>query len=90
MRPPYGRSFAEGQCLPKREIGVRLESRGWTGIEVIERGGPVARLRAGRPNGSLYDLSIDTCTGQIVDARIVPPPSYAYAPPRPRGPFRSD
>ena len=89
MRPPQYRSYAERECLPKREVAQRLESQGWIGIDVIEQSGQVARLKASRPNGSLYDITIDKCTGQIVEARVVPPPSYAWAPPRPpRGPYR--
>lgn len=78
------RRFSEG-CLARHEIRRRLQGDGWADFHDLELRGATAAVRARRPNGDLYDLRVDTCTGAIVHARLfdryVPGP-YAYGPRR--------
>jgi hypothetical protein len=72
-------------CLPRHEIRRRLLDDGWSDFHNLEVGGATAAVRARRPNGDLYDLRVDRCTGAIVHARLfdryIPGP-YAYGPRR--------
>ena len=85
---PGPRRYAEDQrfgasCLPRHEIRRRLQNDGWGDFHELELRGETASVRARRPNGELYDLRVDRCTGAIVHARpfdrYVPGP-YAYGP----------
>jgi hypothetical protein len=73
------------QCLPRHEVRRRLSEEGWVEFHDLELRPDVAILRARRPNGDLYDLRIDRCTGTVVHARplehAVPGP-FAYGPRR--------
>lgn len=72
-------------CVPRHEIRERLRAEGWGDFHDLELRPEIAAVRARRPNGDLYDLKIDRCSGSIVSARpldrYVPGP-YAYGPRR--------
>lgn len=56
-------------CLPRQVIRERLRDDGWRDIHRIDvRGGTVV-LTAERPNGQVFDLKVDRCNGEIIDAR---------------------
>jgi hypothetical protein len=67
-RPPL--PYREG-CLPKAEIKHRLLADGWRDFHDLERVGDIAEVNARRPNGDLYFLRIDRCTGDIVSSRLL-------------------
>jgi hypothetical protein len=83
-RPPRFAEYhppREGHCVPRHEIKRELYREGWSDFHDIEIRGEVALLRARRPDGRLFDLKIDRCSGEIVHAR----PAYGdpiYAGPR--------
>lgn len=72
-------------CLPRHEARRRLRDEGWGDFHDLELTPNIAILRARRPNGDLFDLRIDRCTGAVVHARpighAVPGP-FAYGPRR--------
>jgi hypothetical protein len=68
-------------CVPRAEIKHRLLSEGWRDFHDPDLRGDLASVRARRPSGRLFDLTIDRCTGQIVNARPLEP--------RPYGPYAS-
>lgn len=81
--------YANG-CLPRAEIKERLLRSGWHDFHDGDVRGEVATVRARRPSGRLFDLVIDRCSGEIVDARPLEPRRYgpfahggpyAYGPP---------
>jgi hypothetical protein len=84
--PPYrndGRTA--GNCLPRHVIRDRLESRGWHDFHDPQVAGNVAHIRARRPNGRLFDLTVDRCTGEVLQAELTdqraaqaPPPDWRY------------
>jgi hypothetical protein len=86
--PPYN-----GKCVRSEEVRERLTGVGWHDFHAGKQvSGTVVSLRARRPNGQLFELSLHRCSGQIVDARALEPPQfgpYAYkGPGGPYGPWR--
>lgn len=74
-----------GDCLPRYEVRRRLQLEGWGDFQDLELRPDIALLRARRPNGDLYDLKVDRCTGSIANARLLDryvPGPYAYGPRR--------
>lgn len=56
-------------CLPRQVIRQRLRDDGWRDIQRVDvRGGNVL-LTAERPNGQLFNIKVDRCSGDIIDAR---------------------
>ena len=73
------------QCLPRHEARRRLRDEGWGDFHDLELRPDAAVLRARRPNGDLYDLRVDRCTGAVVHARPVEhavPGPFAFGPRR--------
>ncbi|MDH4982332.1 hypothetical protein [Hyphomicrobium sp. D-2] len=63
--PAYGR----GGCIPREVARDRLRDAGWRGFHAIEPRGGVVLVKARRPDGRMYDLTIDRCSGEVVDAK---------------------
>lgn len=88
-----GDRYAEGRpgCVPRREIGRDLARDGWGEFSRPHVAGSMVMVRARRPDGRLFALRIDRCTGQVLHARAIediPPPyarGYAYRSPRDYG-----
>ena len=89
--PPRG--YAD-RCLPREVVKERLLRSGWHDFHDGDVRGEIATVRARRPSGRLFDLVIDRCSGEIVDARPLEPrrigpyaagSPYAYGPRRAAG-----
>jgi hypothetical protein len=86
--PPYKRPPPEkyadvpykGKCVRSEEVREGLTGRGWrdfhAGAQVNDN---LVTLRARRPNGRLFELTLHRCSGQIVDARPLEPRRREYA-----------
>lgn len=66
-----------------RVVRDRLLAEGWGDFRDFEPRGRVVLVQARRPSGRLFDLTIDRCSGEVVDARPVSGPraepgAYAY------------
>lgn len=85
--PPVARAYGDDDCLSRHEMADRLAHAGWTDIERVQKDGPVARVRANGRDGR-YDLTLDRCSGRILEANLLAPPAYAYAPPPPPRVYR--
>lgn len=73
--PRYGSA-----CVPREVIRVRLLRQGWNDFQRGEEPtGDLAHVRARRPSGRLFALTIERCSGEIVEAHPLEP--------RPYGPF---
>jgi len=72
--------YAEGPaCVPRRLARERLRDDGWGDFRNLELRRNFVLLQARRPSGRLFDLTIDRCTGEIVEARpLSSGRSYAY------------
>jgi hypothetical protein len=76
--PAYG-----DRCVPREMIKRQLLGEGWHDFHDPDLRGDLASVRARRPSGRLFDLTIDRCTGEIVEARPLearPYGPYAYGP----------
>ena len=69
--PPRHYGQAPSGCLPREVARARLEARGWHEFHDIQIAGNVAHVRARRPNGRLFDLTIDRCTGEVLGAELI-------------------
>ena len=81
MNPPYA-SYHDDRydprCVPRAEIKRGLVNDGWRDFHELEFQGHLALINARRPNGQLYALKIDRCSGEIVRARPLEERPYAY------------
>jgi hypothetical protein len=80
------------RCMPHEQIHQQLLRQGWGDMEDAELRGAVAMVHARRPNGRRFVLTIDRCSGEVVEARpLFEGPArgpYAYdAPPRWNRPY---
>ena len=75
-------AYAE-RCLPRQVVKERLLRAGWHDFHDGNVQGDIATVRARRPSGRLFDLAIDRCSGEIVNAQPLEPRygPYAYGPP---------
>ena len=71
---PYGQT-----CAQSDQVRQRLTDMGWRDFHGGQPQGDIVTLRARRPNGRLFELTMHRCTGQIVEARPLEP--------RPFGPY---
>jgi hypothetical protein len=84
FEPPYPPRYTDGApCVPREVVRDRLLSEGWGDFRDFDPRGRVILVQARRPSGRLFDLTIDRCSGQVVDARPVFGPraergAYAY------------
>lgn len=65
MVPSFAR---ESDCVPRDQIRRRLKLQGWWDFDALERAGDKFQLRARRPNGIAYQLTIDGCSGRVLGA----------------------
>jgi hypothetical protein len=78
-RRPYA-----GRCLPREAVKERLLRDGWHDFHDGNVQGDIATVHARRPDGRLFALAIDRCTGEIVNAQALEPRRFgpfAYSPP---------
>lgn len=68
--PPYrAEARYEERCVPRRVARWRLREDGWRGIRLLRARRGVFLTRARSPSGRLFKLTLDRCTGDILDAR---------------------
>lgn len=90
FEPPYPQRYAERGCTPRELARDRLRDAGWFDFHGLEAREDVVLVKARAPSGRLFDLTIDRCSGQIVDARPLRrrgPGPYAYGPRRHWAPY---
>jgi hypothetical protein len=80
--PPsaYGRT-----CARSEEVRERLTTFGWRDFHGGQPQGETVLLRARRPNGRLFELTLDRCSGQIVEAQPLEPRRFGAFAWRERG-----
>jgi hypothetical protein len=72
--PPFahGRyAGRHGACLPRHVVRERLHAEGWNDFYDLEPRGRVVLVQARGPSGRLFDLTIDRCSGVVVEAHPV-------------------
>lgn len=60
-----------GDCLTRRGLRANLINQGWRDLRGIAADPDVVGLTASRPNGLVYRLKIDRCSGVIIAAYLV-------------------
>jgi len=74
--PPYGQ-----RCVQSEQVRERLTSMGWRDFHGGQQQGEIVTLRARRPSGRLFELTLHRCSGQIAELRPLEPRRfgpYAY------------
>jgi hypothetical protein len=82
--PPHrqqGRHAAD--CVPRAQVRHRLESRGWHDFHDAQPMGEVVHIRARRPSGRLFDLTLDRCSGEVLGVEAIDHRAAAAPPPPP-------
>src|SRR5690606_21890791 len=72
--PPPPRDWSrydQRGCLSKGEIRYRLKEHGWHDFQDVEIRPDSAVVTARRPDGMVYRLEVDRCSGVIVQARLL-------------------
>jgi len=59
------------ECRRPRQVRRRLQRQGWWDFSGLRRSGRHFAVRARRPNGTVYRLTIERCTGRVLKARPV-------------------
>ncbi len=73
------RAEEDGGCVPRYEIKRALSEDGWSEFHDLEVRDEVAHVRARRPNGEVYDLKVDRCSGRLLRAQAVETGQGPYA-----------
>jgi len=60
-----------GDCLARRNLRANLINLGWRDLRGIAADPDVVGLTASRPNGLVYRLKIDRCSGVILAAYLI-------------------
>jgi hypothetical protein len=66
----YDRYARRGDgCVPRRIAHERIRADGWYDFGNFEARGNLVYMQARRHSGRLFDLTVDTCSGEVVAAR---------------------
>jgi hypothetical protein len=83
--PKFGGPPAGKTCVRSEHVRERLTGQGWRDFHDGQTlGQSLVTLRARRPNGRLFELTLHRCTGEVVEARplqLRPFGPYAYRQP---------
>lgn len=73
----YRETHLRDACVPREVVRHRLRADGWQDFDLPEPRGAHVVVDARRPNGRLFSLRIDRCSGEVVLARPLEPPRFA-------------
>lgn len=70
FEPPFPEpGYDRGRCIPREVARDRLREAGWYDFHAVEPRGGVVLVKARRGRDRLFDLTIDRCSGEVVDAQ---------------------
>jgi len=92
FEPPFPEpGYDRARCIPREAARDRLRDAGWYDFHAVEPRGGVVLVKARRGRDRLYDLTIDRCSGEVVDAKPLydgpRPRPYAWGPRRHWAPY---
>lgn len=76
--PPAGMN-----CARSEQVRQRLTEMGWQDFHGGQQQGDVVVMKARRPSGRLFELTLQRCSGQIVEVRPLEGRPYAFNNDRP-------
>jgi hypothetical protein len=65
----YRYSAREYDCVTRRQVRHRLRRQGWFAFRGLEPKGRVLLVQARGRSGGLFDLTIDRCSGEVIEVR---------------------
>ena len=68
--PSYAPNYAE-RCVVRGEVRHKLKEHGWQDFRDLELRPDTASVTARRPDGLVYRLTVDRCTGVILSAQLL-------------------
>jgi hypothetical protein len=68
-------------CAPREAVQERLLSQGWRDFRDAEERGEFVTIIARRPSGRPFALTLERCSGEIVNVRPLDDGHFAYGPP---------
>jgi hypothetical protein len=88
--PRYAAPLPGKACARSEQVRERLTREGWRDFHAGQPvNDAVVTLRARRPNGRLFELTLDRCSGELVEARPLQlRPFGPFAFQQPYGPYR--
>jgi hypothetical protein len=66
---PPGNKYSDRNCVRSAEVRQRLTDSGWQDFHDGHQQGEMVVMRARRPNGRLFELTLHRCSGQVVEVR---------------------
>lgn len=80
--PRYGYDNRQAAgCVPRDVIRGQLEARGWHDFHDPHPAGNVVHIRARRPSGQVFDITLERCSGRVLG--VEPLNQHAAVPPPP-------
>jgi hypothetical protein len=70
-RPPYAPpgKYSGMQCARSEQVRQRLTDSGWQDFHDGNQQGEMVVMKARRPSGRLFELTLHRCSGQVVEVR---------------------
>lgn len=69
----------DAECVSKRTIRVRLKEQGWKRFHGLAMNADTIGITASRPNGLVYRLKLDRCSGVIMASFLLDQPAHRTA-----------
>ena len=77
---PPGNKYSNQNCVRSGEVRQQLTDSGWQDFHEGHQQGDMVVMKARRPNGRLFELTLHRCSGQVVEVRpLEGRPSGPYA-----------
>jgi hypothetical protein len=81
--PPYappGNNYSGQNCARSEQVRRRLTDSGWQDFHDGHQQGDMVVMKARRPNGRVFELTLHRCSGQIVEVRPLEGRPYGGGP----------
>jgi hypothetical protein len=66
---PPGNRYSNQNCVRSGEVRQRLTESGWQDFHDGHQQGDMVVMKARRPSGRLFELTLHRCSGQLVEVR---------------------
>jgi hypothetical protein len=87
---PPGSKYSNQNCARSGDVRQRLIDSGWQDFRDGHQRGDMVVMKARRPNGRLFELTLHRCSGQIVEVRPLEARPFGGGPYAFNRPYRYD